>query len=85
VNFVNRDLPAAQRLLVSGITASTLQLVRALQDGCNAANLERLMTQRRRMLAELAASPASPVLAGMLAALDAAVAESDRTVELLAA
>lgn len=37
------------------------------------------------MLAELAAGPASPVLAGMLTALGAAVAESDRTVELLAA
>lgn len=82
---MNRDLPAAQRLLVSGITASTLQLVRALRDGCSAQKLERLMAERRRMLAELAAGPACPVLAGMLAALGAAVAESDRTVELLAA
>jgi len=82
---VNRDLPAAQRLLVSGITASTLQLVRALRDGSGAERLAQLMAQRRRMLAELAAGPVNPVLSGMLAALGAAVEESDRTVELLAA
>lgn len=82
---MNCDLPPAQRLLIHGITASTFQLVRALRDSGDADRLATLVLERRRMLRELQAAPVNPVLSGMLAALAAAVAESDRTVELLAA
>lgn len=82
---VNCDAPAAQRLLASGITASTLQLVRALREHRSGAELARLMSERRRMLRELEALAGDPALAPALAALRAAVAESDRTVEQLAA
>ena len=82
---MNPDFPAAQRLLVNGITASTLRLVRALRDGGSADLLRELMAERRRMLRELQAGPVHPVLHRHLAAIRAAVEESDRTVEHLAA
>lgn len=81
---VNSDASAAQRLLVSGITASTLQLVRSLRDGRSSVALRQLMSERRRMLGELMAGPVDPALQTRLEALCGAVAESDRTVEALA-
>lgn len=68
-----------------GITASTLQLVRSLRDGPEGSYLRELMSERRRMLRELEAGSDDPVFQSRLAALRAAVAESDRTVEELAA
>ena len=76
---------AAQRLLVQGILASTIQLVRCLHDGQDAAQLRGLMSERRRMLGELESGPRGPVSGGSLQALRAAVAESDRTMEALLA
>ncbi len=74
---------AAQRLLVQGVVASTMQLVHGIQDGREVVDVRRLMQERRRMLAELA--PVEPVAGqgGTFWALHAAVAESDRTLEAL--
>jgi hypothetical protein len=66
-----------------GITASTLQLVRSLRDGRGRRHLERLMSDRRRMLRELEEGLQGSAFRERLAALGAAVAESDRTVEEL--
>lgn len=77
--------PAAQRLLVQGIVASTLQLVRNVRDGSETPALRRLMIERRRMLAELALDDRAPASPGCLRALAAAIAESDRTLEALLA
>lgn len=82
---VKSDFTAAQRLLVNGITASTLCLVRALQDGSSCSRLRELMAERQRMLRELQSGPVHPVLHRYLAVIGAAVEESDRTVEQLAA
>jgi hypothetical protein len=75
--------PAAQRLLVQGIVASTLQLVRSVREGRETPDVQRLMLERRRMLAEL--EPVVPMSGrgGSLQALRAAVVESDRTLEAL--
>ena len=81
---MNCDFTSAQRLLVQGITASTLLLVRSLRDGCSGEALRQLMSDRRRMLGELASAVDHPVLLERLAYLQAAVTESDRTVEQLA-
>ncbi len=74
---------AAQRLLVQGVVASTMQLVHGVRDGREALAVRRLMLERRRMLAELA--PGEPVAGqgGTFWALHAAVVESDRTLEAL--
>lgn len=82
---VNCYRPAAQRLLALGITASTLQLVRALQNGGGATDLRGLMSERRRLLRELETGCDDPDFMTQLAALRAAVEESDRTVEGLPA
>lgn len=74
---------ASQRLLVQGVLASTLQLVRQVRDGREPAAVRGLMGERRRMLAELARDVESIAGAGSLAALSAAMAESDRTLEAL--
>jgi hypothetical protein len=73
----------AQRLLVQGVLASTSHLVRELRDGAAPATLRRLMAERRRMLGELGTCVASPDFLASMQALNAAVAESDRTVEAL--
>ncbi len=77
------DGRAAQRLLVQGVVASTMQLVHGVRDGREAVAVRRLMLERRRMLAEL--DPGEPVagLGGNFRALQAAVVESDRTLEAL--
>lgn len=75
----------AQRLLVQGVLASTIQLVRFLRDGGETVELRRLMSERRRMLRALAAGQEGPVDSQRMRALQAAVAESDRTMEALMA
>ena len=82
VTYVGRP---AQRLLVQGVLASTAHLVRKLRDGAAPADLQRLMSERRRMLGELAATDGCAEFCSSLRALGAAVAESERTVEALLA
>lgn len=79
------DFRAAQLLLARGIVASTLQLVRTVRDGRQAPAVRQLMLERRRMLAELAGDKCVALSPEALGALDAAVAESDRTLEALLA
>ncbi len=74
---------AAQLLLVRGVIASTMQLVRSVQDGQDAPTVRRMMRQRRRMLAELTLDEAVQGLPGSAWALREAVVESDRTLEAL--
>jgi ribosomal protein S14 len=76
---------AAQVLLVQGVIASTLQLVRCVRDGREAAAVRELMLERRRMLAELAQDETVQGLPGSTWALREAVVESDRTLEALLA
>lgn len=77
--------PAAQRLLVQGVMASTTRLVRLLLEGRSGPELRGLMLERRRMLTDLAAELALPEEAAPMVALRAAVVESDRTLETLLA
>lgn len=74
---------ASQRLLVQGVLASTMQLVRHVRDGREPAAVRSLMGERRRMLSQLAQDVDAIAGAGSLAALTAAMAESDRTLEAL--
>jgi hypothetical protein len=67
------------RMLALGVVASTMQLVRALEDGSAQSAVQHLMQERRRLLSELARKVDSSAGVGSLAALEAAVAESDRT------
>lgn len=76
-------LPAAGRLLAQGVTASTFQLVRGMRDQRDRATIRSLMAERRRLLTELARCMNTGRHVGSLAALSAAVAESDRTLEVL--
>jgi len=71
------------RMLALGVVASTMQLVRALEDGRAPAAVQDLMQERRRLLSELARKVDSSAGVGSLAALAAAVAESDRTLGAL--
>jgi len=80
---VNEVTSATGRLLALGVIASTLQLVRAMEDGREPAAVRDLMRERRRLLADLARKVDAPEHVGSLAALAAAVAESDRTVGAL--
>lgn len=77
------DTRAAQRLLLQGVMASTFQLVRHLRDGQAPCVMHSLIQERRRMFSELARDVDIPEDAGTLAALRAALAESDRTLEAL--
>jgi hypothetical protein len=70
-------------MLARSVMASTHQLVRSLRDGRTPAAIRRLMGERRRLLAELARYVNAPGGDGSLAALEAAVGESDRTLEKL--
>jgi hypothetical protein len=80
---MNDVASATGRMLALGVVASTLQLVRSMADGHAPAAVQDLMQERRRLLAELARNVDSPVAVGSLAALAAAVAESDRTLGAL--
>lgn len=73
----------AQRLLARGVIASTLQLVRCLAEDRPADTVHGLMAERRRLLDQLARELNAGQAVGSLAALHAAVAESDRTLEAL--
>jgi hypothetical protein len=75
----------AQLLLVQGVIASTMQLVRSVRDGQDAAAVRRMMLERRRMLAELSRDEAVQGMPGSAWALREAVVESDRTLEALLA
>jgi hypothetical protein len=79
---MNRLRPA-QRLLAKGVVASTQQLVRAMRDRQAPDAMQGLMQERRRLLTELARNVNTPGEVGSLAALAAAVAESDRTLGAL--
>lgn len=76
---------AARLLLVQGVIASTMQLVRSVRDGREASAVRELMLERRRMLEELALDEAVQGLPGSAWALREAVVESDRTLETLLA
>jgi hypothetical protein len=80
---VSVDCRAARLLLVQGVIASTMQLVRSVRDGQEAPAVRELMLERRRMLAELARDEAVQGLPGSVWALREAVVESDRTLEAL--
>jgi len=73
----------AQRLLVQGVLASTAHLVRELRDGASPGELRGMMSERRRMLGELAATSGCAGFDLSILALGAAVAESERTLEAL--
>lgn len=77
------SVPAEGRLLAQGVVASTLQLVRGVRDAGERAAIEALMAERHRLLGELARFMNTDRHAGSLAALAAAVAESDRTLEAM--
>ncbi len=82
---MNEVTSATGRMLALGVVASTLRLVRALNDGDSEVNVRGLMSERRRLLGELARKVNDPAHVGSLAALEAAVAESDRTLGALIA
>jgi len=71
------------RLLAQGVIAATQQLVRAMRDGRPPATVRHLIAERHCLLARLARNVDDPAYVGSLAALQAAVAESDRTLGAL--
>lgn len=75
--------PAARRLLAQNVMACTFHLVRQVQQRAPVGDIRELMAERRRLLADLARHVNVRGGAGSLAALRAAVAESDRTLEAL--
>lgn len=77
------DARAAQRLLLQGVMASTFQLVRGMRDGHEPGRLQGLIAERQRMFGELARDVDVSQGDGALAALRAAIAESDRTLAAL--
>ena len=76
---------AAQRLLVQGVLSLTGQLVRGLGEQREAAALRPLVEQRHRLVRELGLSIADDAALGCLAALTAAVIESDLALEVMLA
>jgi hypothetical protein len=80
---MNRASSATRRLLAQNVTASTYQLVRSLQDARAPTVIRKLMGERRRLLSTLARDVNGAEGVDSLAALHAAVAESDRTLEAL--
>jgi hypothetical protein len=74
---------AAQLLLARNVMATTYRLVRCMQGGSRSESIRRLMAERHRHLAELARYVNASAGVGSLAAISAAVTESDRTLETL--
>jgi hypothetical protein len=74
---------ALRRLLAQNVMVSTHRLVRGVGDGMPPAQVRSLMRDRRLLLAELARYMNVPGDDDSLAALQAAVSESDRTLEAL--
>ncbi|HWL63632.1 MAG TPA: hypothetical protein VNQ32_12590 [Steroidobacteraceae bacterium] len=83
MNTVRGAMPAARRLLAQNVMASTFQLVRSVCERAPTATIRELMGERQRQMADLARHVNTGEGAGSLAALRAAVAESDRTLEQL--
>lgn len=83
VNAMRSAVPAARRLLAQNVMAFTFRLAREVQERAPAATIRELMDERQRLMAELARHVNARGGAGPLAALRAAVAESDRTLEAL--
>lgn len=81
MNRLQPHRDAACRLLARNVTAATYQLVRGMVDARSGEAIRTLMAERQRLLAELARHVNVTGGAGSLAALRAAVAESDRTLE----
>lgn len=76
-------MPPSGRLLAQGVMATTMQLVRGVRDAHDRATIRSLMAERHRLLGELARYMDAPRHDGSLAALRAAVTESDRTMEAM--
>ena len=83
MNSLRGEERAARRLLAQSVMASTFQLVRSVRDQQPLASIRDQMSERQRLMAELARHVNAGEGAGSLAALRAAVAESDRTLEEL--
>jgi hypothetical protein len=75
----------AQRLLSQGVLTLTAQLVRGCSVGMDAAALRWLVEQRHRLLRELGNSVKDDAALGCLAAMTAAVIESDLALEVMLA
>lgn len=71
----------SQRLLAQGVIALGAQIVRSLAEGQDVARLHRLRNERRRMLRELGESVGDDAAITSLAALTAAVIESELALE----
>ncbi|MDQ2641805.1 MAG: hypothetical protein M3Y79_14640 [Pseudomonadota bacterium] len=83
MNPVRGAIPAARRLLAQNVMASTFRLVRSVRECAPMATIREQMGERQRLMADLARHVNTGEGAGSLAALRAAVAESDRTLEQL--
>lgn len=71
------------RLLAQGVLALTQKLVRAVRDCAPADTVHEMMQERQQLLRRLARKMDDPASVGSLAALEAAVSESDRTLGAL--
>ena len=80
---MSTPLSPAGRLLAQGVMASTFQLVRDVRDAGDNVAIRNLMAERQRLLGELARYMNADRHVGSLTALTAAVAESDRTLEVM--
>lgn len=72
-----------QRLLSQGVLALTGQIVRGCESGAPAAALRWLVAERHRLLRELGNSVTDDTAIGCLAAMTAAVIESDRALDVM--
>ena len=74
---------SAQRLLVQGVMAATGILVRGIGEQRSVAAMRQTMDERHRMLRELGNSVEDDAALGCLAAMTAAVLESDRALAVM--
>ena len=74
---------ATQKLLSQGVMTLTNQLVRGCSNGTDRAALRWLAAERHRLLRELGNSVKDDAAIGCLAAMTAAVLESDRTLDVM--
>lgn len=79
------EASSAQRLLVQGVMAATGMLMRGLSDGLSDDALRHITQERHRMLRELGNSVVNDAAIPCLAAMTAAVQESDRALEVMLA
>ena len=73
----------AQRLLVQGVLALTGQIVRGIGEGRPPLALTSLVQERHRLLRELGNSVTDDAAIGCLAAMTAAVIESDLALDVM--